>query len=133
MAQTVILPKLGQQTEESTIVKWHKKEGDAVRKGDILFEMETDKAVLEAESFFDGTLLKILIPENRTVPVNTLVAYVGEPGEQAPDALPPAPAAVGGQQPPAQLQRPPAALPDVGSRPAAPLAEIGRASCRERV
>jgi len=127
MAQAIILPKLGQQTEEATILRWRKREGDPVKKGDVLFEMETDKAVLEAESFFEGTLLKILIPENRTVPVNTLVGFVGEPGERVPDAPPPAPAAVGGQKPLAQPQRPAAALADVGSRPAAPLAAPSRA------
>ncbi|MFA6272865.1 MAG: E3 binding domain-containing protein, partial [Patescibacteria group bacterium] len=85
MAQAVILPKLGQTMEEGAIVKWHKKEGDPVKKGDILFEIETDKAALEVESFFEGTLIKILIGESITVPVNTVVAYVGEKGEKAPD------------------------------------------------
>lgn len=89
MAQAVIMPKLGQATEESSIVQWHKKEGDPVRKGEILFEMETDKAVLEAESFFEGTLLRVLVPEGVTVPVSTVVAYVGEKGEKVPDAPPP--------------------------------------------
>jgi pyruvate dehydrogenase E2 component (dihydrolipoamide acetyltransferase) len=105
MAQAVILPKLGQQTEESTIVKWHKKEGDAVKKGDVLFEMETDKAVLEAESFFEGTLLKVLIAEGITVPVNTVVGYIGTPGEKVPDAPPPAAPA------PAATPKPAAAAP----------------------
>ena len=86
MAQTVIMPKLGQATEESTIVKWHKQEGDLVKKGDILFEMETDKAVLETESFFDGTLLKILVKEGETVPVNVPVAFIGKRGEALPKA-----------------------------------------------
>ena len=54
-----LLPAL-KGSEEAAIVKWHKKEGDTVSKGDVLFEIETDKAVLEAESFFDGTLLKII-------------------------------------------------------------------------
>jgi pyruvate dehydrogenase E2 component (dihydrolipoamide acetyltransferase) len=91
MAQAVILPKLGQQTVESTIVKWHKKTGDKVKKGDVLFEMETDKAVLEAESFFEGTLLKVFVHEGTTVPVNTVVAYIGTPGEAVPDTPPPPP------------------------------------------
>jgi pyruvate dehydrogenase E2 component (dihydrolipoamide acetyltransferase) len=99
MAQAVILPKLGQQTEESTIVKWHKKEGDAVKKGDVLFEMETDKAVLEAESFFEGTLLKILIAEGITIPVNTVVGYIGAPGEKVPDTPPPGAVPVPGPAP----------------------------------
>ena len=92
MAQTVIMPKPGQTMEEAAIVKWHKKEGDAVKKGDVLFEIETDKAVLESESFYDGTLLKILVREGQTVPVNAVVAYIGTPGEALP-AAPPPPAA----------------------------------------
>ncbi len=88
MAQTVLMPKLGQTVEESTIVKWHKAAGDTVKKGDVLFEIETDKAVLECESFYDGTLLKILVAEEETVPVQSVVAYIGEPGEEVPDAAP---------------------------------------------
>lgn len=86
MAQIVLMPKLGQTVEVSTIVKWHKAAGDTVKKGDILFEIETDKAVLECESFYDGTLLKILVAEEETVPVQSVVAYIGEPGEEVPDA-----------------------------------------------
>ncbi|MCL1887734.1 MAG: 2-oxo acid dehydrogenase subunit E2 [Kiritimatiellaeota bacterium] len=93
MADAVIFPKLGQTMEEGAIVKWLKNEGDPVARGDILFEIETDKANLEVESFFEGVLLKIYIRENITVPVNTVVAYVGAKGEQAP-AQPPAPPAV---------------------------------------
>ena len=89
MAQTVIFPKLGQTMEEGAIVKWVKQEGDAVAKGDILFEIETDKANLEVESFFEGTLIKIIVREGVTVPVNTVVGYIGEKGEKAPDATPP--------------------------------------------
>jgi pyruvate dehydrogenase E2 component (dihydrolipoamide acetyltransferase) len=99
MAQAVIFPKLGQTMEEGAIVKWLKKEGDPVAKGDILFEIETDKANLEVESFFEGVLLKIYVREGLTVPVNTVVGYVGTAGEKAPDQPPkaastPAPAAV---------------------------------------
>ena len=54
MAQTIIFPKLGQTMEEGAIVKWVKNEGDTVAKGDILFEIETDKANLEVESFFEA-------------------------------------------------------------------------------
>ncbi len=93
MAQAVIMPKFGQTVEESSIVKWHKKEGDVVKKGDILFEIETDKSVLEVESFFEGILIKVVVAENVTVPVNTVVGYVGDKGEKAPDAPPPPKAA----------------------------------------
>ena len=96
MVQTVIMPKLGQTVEESTVVKWHKREGDLVKKGEILFEIETDKAVLEIESFFEGTLLKIIVAEGQTVPVSVPVAFIGQPGDKIPEVQPvsrPAPAA----------------------------------------
>jgi pyruvate dehydrogenase E2 component (dihydrolipoamide acetyltransferase) len=107
MAQTVIFPKLGQTMEEGAIVKWIKQEGDAVAKGDILFEIETDKANLEVESFFEGTLLKIIVREGLTVPVNTVVGFVGTPGEKLPDVVPP-PAAEP-KAPKAEAQAPKAA------------------------
>lgn len=88
MVQTVIMPKLGQTVEESTVVKWHKHEGEPVKKGEILFEIETDKAVLEIESFFEGTLLKIIVAEGQTVPVSVPVAFIGQPGEAIPEVQP---------------------------------------------
>jgi len=120
MAQAVIFPKLGQTMEEGAIVKWLKKEGDAVAKGDILFEIETDKANLEVESFFEGVLLKIYVREGVTVPVNTVVGYVGAKGEKAPDQPPkseaaPAPA-------PAAATPAPAAAPIPTPAPAKPAA-----------
>ena len=81
MAQPIIMPKLGQMTEESTVVRWLKKEGEAVAKGEPLLEIETDKATMEVESFYDGVLLKILVQEGETVPVMQTLAFVGEPGE----------------------------------------------------
>ena len=83
MAQPILMPTLGQTVEESTLVRWLKQEGDTVAPGDVLFEVETDKAVLEAESFVEGTLLKILVKDGETVPVQSTVAFVGEPGNQA--------------------------------------------------
>jgi pyruvate dehydrogenase E2 component (dihydrolipoamide acetyltransferase) len=84
------MPKLGQSEETVTIVRWRKHVGDTVAKGDILFEIETDKAVLEVESFYTGTLLKIVAGEGVTVPVQTTVAFVGDPGEAVPEVtIPP--------------------------------------------
>ncbi len=91
MVRAVTMPKLGQSEEEGKLVRWRKKEGDPVAKGDILFEIETDKAVLEVESFFEGTLLKIAVGEGATVPVQTTVGFVGDPGEPIPEAAAPAP------------------------------------------
>ena len=68
MATPIIMPKFGQMTEESAIVEWLKKEGDKVAKGDILFTVETDKSVMEVESFEAGTLLKIVVQAGRQCP-----------------------------------------------------------------
>lgn len=84
-AQPVLMPKFGQMVEESTIIAWQKKEGDKVATGDILFEIETDKANMEVESFLDGTLLKVLVKAGQTVAVQTPVAFVGQPGDTVPD------------------------------------------------
>ena len=84
MATPVIMPKFGQMTEESAIVEWLKKEGDKVAKGDILFTVETDKSVMDVESFEEGTLLKIVVPPRVTVPVQSTVAFLGKPGEAVP-------------------------------------------------
>jgi len=75
------MPKLGQSEEVGKIVRWLKREGDVITLGDVLFEIETDKALLEVESFAAGTLLKIVVPEGATVPVQSTVAFVGAPGE----------------------------------------------------
>jgi len=84
MATKIPVPKLGQSEETVTIDKWRVKEGDMVKKGDILFEVETDKAVLEVESQFEGKILKIVIPAGKAVPVMSIAAVIGEDGEAIP-------------------------------------------------
>lgn len=76
MITEIILPKLGQTMEEGTIVEWIKREGDAVRRDEILFTVETDKAVMEVEATADGFLRKILVPVGQTVPVLAAVALL---------------------------------------------------------
>jgi pyruvate dehydrogenase E2 component (dihydrolipoamide acetyltransferase) len=93
MAHPILMPKPGQMTEECVLVAWHKREGDQVRKGDLLFEIESDKSNMDVEAFEEGVLLKRYVQEGETVPVNTLCAYVGEPGEAVPDQAPPVAAA----------------------------------------
>ena len=130
MAHTVIMPKLGQTVEESTILKWHKKAGDPVKKGEILFEIETDKAVLEVESFVEGTLLKILVREGETVPVTAPVAFVGQPGEALPEVKPlqqRAPQAAQSSTPPPG-SRPPDRQPAAAAVSPAPAAHPAPAS-----
>jgi len=87
MATKVLLPKFGQTVETSEIVQWSKQEGQAVKKGDILCEISTDKSTLEVESQYEGTLLKILLPPGQTAPVNCVMALIGTPGEAVSDAL----------------------------------------------
>jgi pyruvate dehydrogenase E2 component (dihydrolipoamide acetyltransferase) len=93
MARPIIMPKFGQMTEESAIIEWLKKEGDEVAKGDILFTVETDKSVMEVESFTEGTLIKIAVPPGVSVPVQSTVGFLGKPGEPIPAITATAPAA----------------------------------------
>jgi len=81
MAEKVIMPKAGQTMEEGTVVRWLKKEGDPVKKGEALLVVSTDKADLEVESFHDGVLLKIIVGEGQTAAVLEPIAVVGRPGE----------------------------------------------------
>jgi pyruvate dehydrogenase E2 component (dihydrolipoamide acetyltransferase) len=90
MATPIIMPKFGQMTEESAIVEWLKKEGDKVAKGDILFTVETDKSVMEVESFEEGTLLKIVVQPGVNVPVQSTVGFLGKAGEAVPTVTAPA-------------------------------------------
>jgi pyruvate dehydrogenase E2 component (dihydrolipoamide acetyltransferase) len=77
-------------TEESAIVEWRKKEGDRIVRGDILFTVETDKSVMDVEAFEEGTLLKIVVAPGRNVPVQSVVGFLGEPGEVIPEVAAPA-------------------------------------------
>ena len=85
MSTKIPIPKLGQSEETVIIDSWKVKEGDVIKKGDVLFEVETDKAVLEVESQFEGTLLKIIIPSGKEMPVMSIAAVIGEPGEEIPE------------------------------------------------
>jgi len=82
MATKVLMPQLGESVYEGTIASWLKKEGDKVEKYEPILEIETDKVTTEATAEVAGTLLKILIPEGQTVQVGTLLAYIGQPGEE---------------------------------------------------
>src|SRR6266550_3315730 len=82
MATKVHMEALSPTMEEGRLVKWTKHEGDAVKSGDTLAEVETDKAVMELVARADGQLLKVLAPEGTTVPVGNIVAWIGKPGEK---------------------------------------------------
>src|SRR6266550_1257670 len=82
MATKVHMEALSPTMEEGRLVKWNKHEGDPVKSGDTLAEVETDKAVMELVARADGQLLKVMVPEGTTVPVGNVVAWIGKPGEK---------------------------------------------------
>lgn len=86
MAEEIIMPSLGESVFEGTIAKWLKKEGDKVEQYEPILEIETDKVTTEATAEESGTLLKIIVPEGQTVEVGTVLAYVGDPGDEIPES-----------------------------------------------
>lgn len=81
MAEVINMPRLSDTMEEGTVAQWFKKVGDSIKEGDIIAEIETDKATMEFEAFYEGELLHIGIQEGASAPVDTLLAIVGEKGE----------------------------------------------------
>lgn len=81
MAEIVRMPKLSDTMTEGVVAEWHKNVGDAVSEGDLLAEIETDKATMEFESFYDGVLLHIGVEKGGSAPVNEVLAIIGEKGE----------------------------------------------------
>jgi pyruvate dehydrogenase E2 component (dihydrolipoamide acetyltransferase) len=139
MATKVVMEALSPTMEEGRLVEWKKQEGDSVQAGDVLAEVETDKAVMELVARAAGTLLKQAAPAGATVPVSALVGWIGQPGESIEDggapkasAPPPAPAAPAASQaaPRAAATPPAAAAEEAPSKseptPAAPAPSTGR-------
>jgi pyruvate dehydrogenase E2 component (dihydrolipoamide acetyltransferase) len=99
MATRIIMPQGGQDITEGLIVRWIKAEGELVRKGEVICEVETEKAVFEVVSPADGVLLKIVAPAGTKVPILSPIGIVGEPGETVPEEAQPAVEPTGGRQP----------------------------------
>src|SRR6202008_372015 len=122
MPINILMPALSPTMEKGNLAKWLKKEGDSVKPGDVIAEIETDKATMEYEAIDEGTLAKIVVPEGTAdVPVNQLIAVLAGEGEDvkaaasgagkaaAPAAPPPPqakPAPAAAPAPAAQTQRP---------------------------
>ncbi len=81
MAEAVKMPKMSDTMTEGVLAKWHKKVGDKIKAGDVVAEIETDKATMDFESFQEGTLLYVGIDEGQAVPVDTIIAVIGNEGE----------------------------------------------------
>lgn len=111
MVYELLMPQLGLTMEEGTVTTWLKQEGDAIKVGEPILEITTDKLTNEVISEYDGTLLKIVAQEGEDIPVKGLLAYIGQPGEAVGGAAAAAPAA---EAAPAAAQTPaaaPAAIP----------------------
>lgn len=144
MANIIDMPKLSDTMSVGTLVKWLKKEGDAVKSGDMLAEVETDKATMELESFFDGTLVKIFAPAGSQVAIGAPLCAIGQPGEKvdapaspkasqgaapaAPAPTAPAPAAPSAPATPAPAQSPSIVSAKEGPTPAAAPAPVSQLS-----
>lgn len=87
MAEVIRMPRMSDTMEEGVVVSWLKKEGDSVKPGDVLAEIETDKATMDFESLWEGTLLHIGAPLGKAIPVDGLIAVIGKPGENYQDLL----------------------------------------------
>lgn len=87
MAKEITMPLLSPSMTEGTLVKWLKQEGDAVKSGEVLAEVETDKATMDLEAFDSGTIRKLLIEEGTRVPINARIGVIGEPDENIPEDL----------------------------------------------
>jgi len=120
MAIEILMPALSPTMEEGTLAKWLVAEGDAVRSGDVIAEIETDKATMEVEALDDGTIGKLLVAAGtEAVKVNVAIAVLLEEGESA-DAMPASSAA----SPPAAAIEAPAAAPDAEAAVAAAPASV---------
>jgi pyruvate dehydrogenase E2 component (dihydrolipoamide acetyltransferase) len=141
MVSKVVLAKLSPTMEEGTIVSWNKNEGDAIKVGDVLAVIETDKANMEMEALGAGVLRKILVPAGGKAPIGSLIGVIADPNEdissllaQAPTAAAPAPAATPAPAPAAAAPAPtPKPAPAPASAPAAPAAVAPAASESGRV
>src|ERR1700749_2275422 len=81
MAEVVKMPKMSDTMTEGVLAKWHKKVGDKIKSGDLLAEIETDKATMDFESYQDGTILYIGVEEGQAVPIEAVIAVIGKAGE----------------------------------------------------
>ena len=87
MATSIVMPQMGYDMREGTVVRWHKQEGDPVARGDVLADIETDKATVEYEAFTAGVLRKIVAQEGVAIPVGDLIAVITAPDEPLPEDI----------------------------------------------
>ncbi len=131
MANITLMPKLSDTMTVGTLIKWFKKEGDLIKTGDMLAEVETDKATMELESYFDGTILKIFSPAGSQLPIGAPLCAIGKPGEKVDAPAPKAAPAAEAPAAPADVQTPPPAAAAPAPAPVAAPAPAPKAAAPE--
>lgn len=126
MATSIVMPQMGYDMQEGTVVRWHKKEGDPVVRGEVIADIETDKATVEFEAFTAGVLRKIVVEEGIAIPVGELIAVITDPDEPLPEGIVAvdaraAPSAASAATAPGPTAAP---APAADAQPAAPTGEI---------
>ncbi len=116
MAEVIRMPKMSDTMEEGVIAEWNVKVGDVVKSGDILAEVETDKATMDMESYYDGTVLYIGVEKGQAVPIDAVIAVIGKPGEDYQSLL-------GGDAAPARKEEPGATAPAAEAPASAPAVD----------
>ncbi len=137
MATNVVMPQMGYDMREGTVVRWYKQEGETVDRGEVIADIETDKATVEFEAYTGGVLGRIVAEAGVAVPVGQLIAIITEPGESVPEAAAPAAspaAAPASATPPAPVAAAPepAAAPPAASDGGVRASPIARRLARER-
>ena len=123
MATNVVMPQMGYDMREGTVVRWYKQEGETVDRGEVIADIETDKATVEFEAYTGGVIGRIVAQEGIAVPVGNLIAIITEPGEAVPDATP---AAAPTPQPAAAPTPAPAPEPVAAAPAPAPVSSDGQ-------
>ena len=132
MATNIVMPQMGYDMREGTVVRWHKQEGEAVNRGEVIAEIETDKATVEFEAYTGGVLRRIVAQAGNVVPVGELIAIITAPGEELPADEP-----VTANQPAVAEATPALTPPPAVAQPSSPNGEvraspIARRLARER-
>jgi pyruvate dehydrogenase E2 component (dihydrolipoamide acetyltransferase) len=124
MAVAIKLPRMSDTMEEGTIVSWLVQVGDTVKAGDMIADVETDKATMELENFEKGEVLHLNVEEGETVPVETVIAVVGKKGEDFQDLLVAAPKAEEPASEPVKEDAPAANATEAPAAPQQPVAHL---------
>ncbi|MCX6167323.1 MAG: 2-oxo acid dehydrogenase subunit E2 [Sphingobacteriales bacterium] len=125
MAEVVRMPKMSDTMTEGVIAKWHKKVGDKINSGDLVAEVETDKATMDFESFQEGTLLYVGIAEGQAAPVDSIIAVIGAPGEDFQALLTASPAPISEKTAPVAVAAVPVAVAAPATSPSVTPESLG--------